>query len=192
MLKVVSTSILTIYNFDRCGSTRMYEFPFPGHLWQKYVNTFVRYRTRLELRVGLAGSRGGYEREPPGRAAGERQIRNEFFCFEAPRKTSNAKENDSRLLPDGGEPRRAARRVAERRGKRAKRPFASAKPFLQPCMQPPRESQTWHTPIRAGPRACKIRNGARTRTRARVRGDERARAREYKVLFSKFMIVNKF
>lgn len=115
MLKVVSTSILTIYNFDRCGSTRIYEFPFPGHLWQKYVNSFVRYRTRLELRVSLAGSREATREEPPGRAEGERQIRNEFFCFEAPRKTSNAKENDSRLLPDGGEPRRATSSRGETR-----------------------------------------------------------------------------
>lgn len=101
-------------------------------------------RTRTMERGNESSSRrkekqNGGERR--GTAAGGRQIRNEFFCFEHPEKRSNGRENDPRLLLGGG-------RATQRRGKRrneVRGPFASAKPFLQqPCMQPLQESQTRH------------------------------------------------
>jgi len=97
-------------------------------------NCDARESGRLS-RAGREGAKGG---------SGGRQIRNEFFCFEHPAKRATREKTIPDCYPtvvSRGEPQRAA----ERRGKRAKRPFASAKPFLQPCMQPPRESQTWHT-----------------------------------------------
>lgn len=131
-------TILVIYGTTRISSS-------PEHLWQKYANSFlVRYRMCLELRVSLAGSNEGTR----GNLRGGRRERGKFvtnsFVSRHPAKRATRKKTIPDCYPtvvSRGEPRR----VAERRGKRAKRPFASAKPFLQPCMQPPRESQTWHT-----------------------------------------------
>lgn len=105
-----------------------------------------------------------------------RQIRNEFFCFGAPRKTSNAKENDSRLLPDGGEPRRATSSRGETR-KESKEAVRVCETFSAAHVCSLRESRKPGTPIRAGPRSCKIRGGVRAcvqrRERARARGNIR-------------------
>lgn len=97
-----------------------------------------------------AGPSSPGERARRGRLGG-RQIRNEFFCFEHPAKGATREKTIPDCYPtvvsrgeSHGEPRRDEER--EQRG-----PFASAKPFLQPCMQPPRESQTRHTYTRGRP-----------------------------------------
>lgn len=131
----------------------------------------------IAVRASLADWRKGYE---------GRQIRNEFFCFEAPRKTSNAKENDSRLLPDGGEPRRATSSRGETR--------KESKEAVRVC-------ETFSAAMYAA--SARVANPVHLYELGRVRVKilqwcehvqrrEHARTREYKVLFSKFMIVNKF
>jgi hypothetical protein len=117
---------------------------FSGSLGKmRQFRACYRGRRGIAARTSSAGSLEP-RREGTRGGPGGRQIRNEFFCFEHPAKRATREKTIPDCYPtvvSRGEPRRAA----ERRGKRAKRPFASAKPFLQPCMQPPRESQTRHT-----------------------------------------------